>query len=129
MDPDISLRRIERSAVVLWLAMAAAALVLPRGGAYASAAVLGGGLLAFVSYWSIKRSVSRLIELAAPASPAPRGRTSFVLKLTGRYALLVFLAYVMIARLRLHPFGLLVGASSVVAAVFIEAIRLQVKKS
>jgi hypothetical protein len=35
----------------------------------------------------------------------------------------------MIARLRLHPLGLLAGASSVVAAVSIEALRLLLKKS
>jgi hypothetical protein len=46
-----------------------------------------------------------------------------------RYALLGFLAYVMIARLRLHPIGLLVGASSVPAAAFVEAVRLLVKRT
>jgi hypothetical protein len=35
----------------------------------------------------------------------------------------------MIARLRLHPVGLLAGASSIVAAVSIEAVRLLMKKS
>jgi hypothetical protein len=35
----------------------------------------------------------------------------------------------MIARLRLHPLGLLAGVSSVVAAVSLEAIRLLMKKS
>jgi hypothetical protein len=47
----------------------------------------------------------------------------------GRYALLALLAYVMIARLRLHPLGLLAGASSVVAAAGVEALRLLMKKS
>ena len=46
-----------------------------------------------------------------------------------RYALLVLLAYVMIARLRLHPLGLLAGASSVVVAASVEACRLLLKKS
>jgi hypothetical protein len=39
------------------------------------------------------------------------------------------LAYVMIARLSLHPIGLLAGASSVVVAASIEAVRLLLKKS
>jgi len=47
----------------------------------------------------------------------------------GRYALLALLAYVMIARLRLHPLGLLAGASSVVAGAGVEALRLIMKKS
>jgi hypothetical protein len=38
-------------------------------------------------------------------------------------------AYVMIVRLRLHPLGLLAGASSIVAAVTVEAVRVLVKKS
>ena len=50
-------------------------------------------------------------------------------KLALRYALLALLAYVMIARLRLHPVGLLAGASSVVAAVSVEAGRLLMKKT
>jgi hypothetical protein len=49
-------------------------------------------------------------------------------KLTLRYALLGLLAYVMIARLRLHPWGLLAGASSVVAGVSLEAVRLVMKR-
>ena len=38
-----------------------------------------------------------------------------------RYALLALAGYIMIARLRLHPIGLLAGASSIVAAVTVEA--------
>jgi len=64
-------------------------------------------------------------ESAAPAVP----RWRIGLQLAGRYALLAFLAYVMIARLRLHPLGLLAGASSIVAAVTVEAVRVLVKKS
>ena len=45
------------------------------------------------------------------------------MKLAGRYALLGLGAYVMIARLRLHPVGLLIGASSLVAGACIEAGR------
>ena len=47
-----------------------------------------------------------------------------LLKMVGRYALLGFLAYVMIARLRLPPLALMAGASSVVAAAVVEAVRL-----
>jgi uncharacterized membrane protein YjgN (DUF898 family) len=62
------------------------------------------------------------------AATSPRiGR--FMTKVIVRYALLVLLAYVMIARLGLHPLGLLAGASSVVAAASIEAVRLLLKKS
>jgi hypothetical protein len=46
-----------------------------------------------------------------------------LLRLAGRYALLGFLAYAMIARLRLHPVGLLIGVSSVFVAAAVEALR------
>ena len=69
------------------------------------AAVVGGGLLIGISFLSISSSVDQI---------ASRRRLAFaVLKLAGRYALLAFLAYVMIARLRLPPLGLMAGASSV----------------
>jgi hypothetical protein len=64
--------------------------------------------------------------LEARKTAPVRART--LLKVAGRYALLVLLAYVMIARLRLHPVGVLAGLSSVVVAVGIEALRIVVKK-
>ena len=44
-------------------------------------------------------------------------------KLAGRYGLLALGAYVMIVRLRLHAIGVLIGASSLVAAASFEAVR------
>ena len=67
---------------------------------------------------------------APQTSTSPRrGPVLTGAKVAGRYALLGFLAYVMIARLRLPPLGLLAGASSIVAAVAVEAVRLLMKKS
>ena len=85
------------------------------------AAVLGGGLLAAISFLSIRGGLDRIA--------APRRVGFAVLKLAGRYALLGFLAYVMIARLRLPPLGLIAGASSIVAAAGLEAVRLARKKT
>ena len=98
--------------------------------------VVGGGLLVGVSYWSLKSSVTALVDLLAAGSsgrtdepsPARANMRGEIVKLTLRYALLGLLAYVMIARLRLHPWGLLAGASSVVAGVSLEAIRFVLKK-
>jgi len=84
------------------------------------AAVVGGGLLIGISFLSISNGVDQI---------AARRRVAFaVLKLAGRYALLGFLAYVMIARLRLPPLGLIAGASSVMAAAALEAAGLLRKK-
>jgi hypothetical protein len=52
-----------------------------------------------------------------------RAAVGALAKMAGRYALLAVLAYVMIARLRLHPIGLVVGASSLVASAALEAGR------
>jgi hypothetical protein len=125
------LRRVERTALVVCALMAGAALVIARGRPNVAAGVIGGGLLAAVSYRAIKVGVSGFVPPLQTDSrrshgPSPAG---ILARLVLRYALLALLAYVMIARLRLHPVGLLAGASSVVAAVSIEAVRLLMKKS
>ena len=88
----------------------------------------GGALLAGFSYWTLKRGVAAFAAMlanAADSGPEPRRSAGRELRqLVLRYALLALLAYVMIARLRLHPWGLLAGASSVVAGVSVEALRL-----
>jgi len=47
------------------------------------------------------------------------------LKFLGRYALLALVAYGMLTRLRLHPVGILVGASAPVVAAAVQVIRLR----
>jgi len=135
-DADPFLRRLEWTAVTACLGMAAVALVIAGGQPGPAVAVLAGGGLIGVSYWTISLGVSALAGVLTPTSAVdsatPRRsptRASIVAKVTLRYALLALLAYVMIARLRLHPLGLLAGASSVVAAASVEALRLLLKKS
>jgi hypothetical protein len=131
MAADPLLRRVERTAMVSCGAMAIAALTLAKGSPGPAIAVLAGGLLIGTSYWSIKSGVSNLTSAMALRgdghSRAPRGQIA--IQLAGRYALLGLMAYVMIVRLRLHPLGLLAGASSIVAAVTVEAVRVLMKKS
>ena len=131
METDPLLRRVELTAMLICGLAAVAALALAGGAPGPALAVIAGGLLALTSYWSIKAGLwNMLTPNAAPEGApfrAPRGR--IVLQLAGRYALLGLLGYVMIARLRLHPVALLVGASSFVGAVAVEAVRLFVKKS
>jgi hypothetical protein len=141
---DPFFRRLERTAVAVCLGMAAIAFLWSGGRPGAAVAVLAGGLLIGLSYWTIGLGVQALtIGMTVPPTAAgeplqspvetapnrpPRARGT-MLRVTLRYALLALLAYVMIARLRLHPLGLLAGASSVVAAASIEACRLLLKKS
>jgi hypothetical protein len=129
---DALLRRIEFTACVICGAFAAIALVIARGRPGPALAVIAGGILVAVSYYTITSATSVMLAATAADADAARVRRRFAWTLTRialRYALLTFLAYVMIARLRLHPLGLLAGASSVVAAVSVEALRLLLKKS
>lgn len=110
--------------------MTTIAFAVTGGEGTASIAVLAGGALIGVSYWTLGSGVSALAR-ARDSESVPRRPplTLTIVKVTGRYALLALLAYVMIARLRLHPIGLLAGASSVVVAASVEAFRLLMKKS
>ncbi len=142
-EPDPLLRRLQVGAL-LWCAGCTALAVMLAGPGMA-VAVLGGGGLAAVSLLAIRASVDALVSLStgsAAARPArgdeahdeasgeasaknPSKYAVFtVLKLTARYALLGLMAYAMIARLRLHPVGLLIGASSMVASASLEAARM-----
>lgn len=134
MLPDPSLRRIERTAIVACLAMTGVAYLVDEDPRVALG-VLGGGLLSAVSYRTIGSGVAGLTAALAGDPPPERARERprvggwALAKAALRYALLAILAYVMMARLRLHPLGLLAGASSVVVAVSVEALRVLLKKS
>lgn len=135
-DADPVLRRLERTAMAACGAMALIAFAIRRGQLAPAAAVLAGGALAGLSYWALGRGVHALARAMSArdqtASSAERSRPRLAWTLSSvvlRYALLAFLAYVMLARFHLHPLGLLAGASSVVAAASVEAVRLLLKKS
>jgi hypothetical protein len=130
VEVDTLLRRVERTAVVLCVVMCLAAFILTGGRFRAALAVLAGGLLVSVSYRLILIGAGVTTGAGAAASHSPERRPLLTgAKVGGRYALLALLAYVMIARLRLPPVGLLAGASSIVAAVSVEALRYLLKKT
>jgi hypothetical protein len=123
---DPLVRRIGQLSVVICVVSAVAASI--AFGWRPAAGVLGGGLLIGISFYSIGGGVAAIVAAASGGRPARRVLIRTLVILVIRYALLGFLAYVMIARLRLHPIGLLVGASSVAAAAFVEAFRHLAKK-
>src|SRR4029453_18957498 len=111
--------------------MAVIALAVSSSPVRSAIAVIGGGLIAGVSYLAIQSGVSAFVDRLVVSDTPPR-RPALrwaVTKLTLRYALLGFGAYVMIARLRLPPLGLLAGASSIVAAVAVGAFVFLLKKN
>ena len=82
--------------------------------------VLGGGLLVAISYAAVSFTIGTFMP---QAGKPPRKRVFAALLFAGHYALLAFVAYVMIARLRLHPIGLVGGVTSFVVAAALEAGR------
>lgn len=101
------------------------------GGLVWAGGILGGGVLAATSYWAIRSSVDALIQTMgrgqasgeASVGPSRPRIARAVIALLGRHALLGLTAYVIIVRLRLHPVGVLIGASAVVFAAAREAVR------
>jgi hypothetical protein len=112
----MSLRQLERDALVACVAMALAAFFIPFGGPWAALGVLGGGGLAGVSYWGLKAGVYGPVG-------ARSGRPAALVKFFTRYAMLAVAAYVMLARLRLPAWAVAAGASSLVVAVASAAAR------
>ena len=133
MEVDPVIRRIERTALIACAAATAAAFALRPDLPSLAAGILGGGILVFVSLFAIRGSIDAVLRAAGlPAGPAapdasagaqPRAGAGTAVKVAGRFGLLALAAYVMIARLRLHPVGLLIGASSLVAGATLEAAR------
>jgi hypothetical protein len=121
-ETDPALRRIERYSLLACATLTVAAGILTRR-ADAALGVLGGGALAAISYRGIKAGISALVE----AGPGGAGRSRPVViglvKFFTRYAILALAAYVIMARLRLPPVAVFAGASSLVIAVMVEALR------
>ena len=142
-ESDRLLRQFERDGVVACLAMAAVALIVERGRPDGAAGVLAGGALAAISYLAIRGGVDVVLVLASnaaeragtggatetgnepesrPALSAGR-RVWLALKFFGRYALLAVGAYVMLACFRVHPVGLLAGATAPFVAAAVQVMR------
>jgi hypothetical protein len=127
-ERDAMLRRFERNLAVVCLVLAVGAALLGR--LDVAGGVLGGGLLAAAGYGAIKSAVDLLVVGALESDEPARRRVSLwrrvwiVVKFLGRYALLALGAYVMLTSLRMHPVGLLLGASAPVLSAVIELVRM-----
>jgi len=118
-EPDPALRRIERDSVIACAALAVTAGIITRG-VEAPLGVLGGGALVAISYRGIKAGISTVAESEGVGSrPVAIGLVKFFT----RYAILALAAYVIMARFRLPPVAVFAGASSLVLAVTVEAVR------
>ena len=114
-EPDRFLRQFERDGAIACVAMAAIALVVERGRPDGAAGVLAGGALSALSYWAIKCGVDVVLTGGR--------RVWLALKFLTRYALLAVGAYVMLACFRVHPVGLLAGATAPFVAAAVQVMR------
>jgi hypothetical protein len=99
--------------------MAAVAWAVARGNLTAPAGVFGGGALVWISYRGIKGGVDVLVGSVTGRV----GVAVALVKFFTRYAILAVAAYVIMARLRMPPLAVIAGASSLVVAVAVEALR------
>jgi hypothetical protein len=126
-EPDV-LRRVERRSLWVFAILLVAAAV-SGGGVRAVLGVVGGGLVAAVSYRAIRSGVDGIV--AAGVRPGTGGAAATgsasaawrLVKFVTRFAILALIAYVMMVRLRAQPVWMLLGASSLVAAAALEAVR------
>jgi hypothetical protein len=121
-ESDPALRRIERFSVMACAALAIAAGILtwrldaPLG-------VIGGGALVAISYRGIKAGITSVVDTSARRDGGSKPVVIGLVKFFTRYAILAVAAYMIMARLRLPPVAVFAGASSLVIAVMIEALR------
>ena len=120
-EPDAALRRIERDSVIACAALAVTAGIVTRR-VDAPLGVLGGGALVAISYRGIKAGISTVVDPGNGGAGGGSRRVGLV-KFFTRYAILAVAAWVIMARLRLPPVAVFVGASSLVIAVMVEALR------
>jgi hypothetical protein len=128
VEPDLHLRRIERRA--LWVSALTIILAAASGGGTrAVLGVIAGAAIVAMSYTAIRAGVDAMVtSVATSAAAATRATTSWaavwrLVKFITRFAILGLIAYVMMVRLRAHPIWMLLGASSLVAAAALEAVR------
>ena len=118
-ETDPALQRIERYGLMACATLAVGAGIVTRR-LDAPLGVVGGGALVAISYRGIKAGVTALVDAGAGGS---RAVVIGLVKFFTRYAILAIAAYVIMARLRLPPVAVFAGASSLVIAVMIEALR------
>ena len=129
-DAALALGRVERNGVIVCVALSLVAWAIARGRVDAPLGVVAGGALSAVSYRGIRAGVDLLVGATPGAraseeeGPRTRGHVAIgLVKFFTRYAILAGAAYLMMARLRLPPVAVLAGASSLVVAIILEALR------
>ena len=85
--------------------------------------VVGGGLLIGLSYWGLRAIADVVTDGGKPPENRAHLRRWALVKFFTRHAILALAAYGMMARLELHPVGLLIGVSAPAVAAAFNALR------
>jgi len=121
-DADL-LRRLERETLVVVMVMTAGAFVLTPTDPLLALGVVGGGVLAGLAYWGIRGLADVLVAGAIRGEIRSNSRGWALVKFFTRHAILALAGYGMMTRLKLDPIGLLMGVSSPIVVVALEAVR------
>ncbi|MGQ0735547.1 MAG: hypothetical protein ACT4QD_18065 [Acidobacteriota bacterium] len=84
--------------------------------------VVGGGVLMAVAFWAIRGVVEGVTSVGEAGENRPLSGRFPLVKFFTRHAILALMAYGMMRRLGLHPLGMLVGVSAVLAGTAVEAM-------
>jgi hypothetical protein len=85
--------------------------------------LLGGAALMALLIWAIRGAVDGVLGLRSDGETRPKTAGFMLVKFFTRHAIVALAAYVLMVRLHADPVGIIVGVSSVVVAVTIEAVR------
>jgi hypothetical protein len=117
------IRRVARNLAIACATMAVLALVWAPNRPLVALGVVGGGLLAGLAFWALAGMVTAVARRAESGEIRPVSRRLALVKFFTRHAILAAVAYVMLVRLHLDPIGMVVGVTSVVVAIAVDAAR------
>jgi hypothetical protein len=117
------IRRLIRDTVLVCLTLTLGAVLWRPDRPQLALGVVGGGVLAGLSFWAIRGAVDRVVLGARNGQFGRVSRGFPLVKFFTRHVILALAAYGMMVRLQLDPVGMVVGVTSAVVATGIEAAR------
>jgi hypothetical protein len=117
------LQRLERNTLIAIAALAGLAFFVRPTQPRMALGVVGGGVLIGLSYWGLRALADVVGKPADFAAKPPNFRAFALVKFFTRHAILALAAYGMMARLELHPIGVLIGVSAPGVAAALELLR------
>ena len=121
LAPEMS--RFVRNTIFAAGVMAFAAIVWRPARPSFALGIVGGAVLAGLSFWALRGMVDQLVIPRETGEKRPVSRGFQLVKFFTRHVILALAAYVMMLRLRLDPVGMIVGVTSAVVAAAFEARR------